>query len=312
MARKDGVKIKGVDGFSRMGCQIVGKTRVESTNLYTQLIKTKAMDEFIEEKKKEGIEYTYRDIAIAALVRVFYLRPRFNRFVVAGNFYQRKNIDVAIVMHKNLRTGEKETVVKCRFTGKETLAEIKKQLDETLHTAIYGTNDTDEFVDGILGKVPTWVLRLFMSWLRFADRWGLLSEKFMYDISPFHASMVFGDMKSVHLGPVWHHLYNFGNCGFFATMGKDEYKALVDPKTLEIRAEKVVELGISEDERFVDGLTYSHMIKTINRMMENISVLERAPEDDEIKLPHERTWTNRAEKKKIKAKIRAEKEKNKK
>jgi hypothetical protein len=189
-------------------------------------------------------------------------------------------------MHKNLKTGEKETVVKCRFTGKETLAEIKKKLDDTIHNAIFGTNATDKFTDTVGAKLPCWALRAFMAWMRFADRWGLLSEKFMFTTSPFHASIVFGDMKSVHLGPVWHHLYNFGNCGFFATMSKEKLKAHVDPKTMEIRPEKIIELGIAEDERFVDGLTYSHMIKTVERMMENLSVLETVPEEEDRKWPH--------------------------
>jgi hypothetical protein len=284
--RKDGKKIKGIDGFFRMASLVVGENRCYSTNYYTQEVTCKEMDEFIAAKRAEGIEYTYRDIVVAALVRIFYLRPALNRFVYKGTFYQRNHIDISLVMHKNLRTGEQETSIKCRFTGKETIAEIKEKFDVEIHKAIYGSNDVDAFTGGFLGKMPTWAVRLLVHSLRRFDRWGMLSDKFMFDISPFHASVVFADMKSVHLGPVWHHLYNFGNCGFICCMGKERMKAIVDPKTNAVKAEKVLELGIGEDERFIDGLTYSHAIKTIMRLVGNLTALERAPEDDEIKRPH--------------------------
>jgi len=286
MGRKDGRRIKGINGFTRIAAQMLGNTRVETTNLYTQEVITKPMDEYIAKKSKEdGVEYTYRDIAIATLVRVFYLRPHLNRFVYRGNFYQRNYIDIAIVMHKNLRTGEQETVVKCRFTGKETLREVKQILDTTIIRAMTETVETDEFVNKIGSKLPTWLLRCAMSMMRWADRWGLLSDNFMFTVSPFHTSVLFADMKSVHLGPVWHHMYNFGNCGFMACMGKEKKKAIVDVKTNTIQPTQVLELGISMDERFIDGLTYSHVIKTIERAVANLTVLERAPEEDERKWP---------------------------
>jgi hypothetical protein len=299
MARKDGKKIKGVDAFFRMASLTVAENRVNAQNFYTQELLTRPMDEYIAEKAAQGIDYTYRDIAIAALVRVFYLRPRLNRFIVKGNFYQRYHNDVSRAIQKNLRDGNQETVVKCRFKRKETLAEVKEKLDTTIYNAVNNENATDAFVGGILSKLPTWLLRLFVKFLRTADRWGWLSDKFWFTVSPFHASVLFADMKSVHLGPVWHHCYNLGNCGFMCCMGKEKLRAVVDPKTLEIRPEKVIELGITEDERFIDGLTYSHVIKTIERIMENLSVLERAPEDDEVRrpapTPYEKKMAEKAE-----------------
>jgi len=285
MGRKDGKKIKGVDGFTRMGALIINKDRTGCTNFYTQEIPTKSLDEYIAKKKTEGVDYTYRDIAIATLVRLFHIRPQLNRFVMKGNFYQRNYIDVSMVMHKDLRTGAQETGIKCRFTGKETLEQVKQKLDAEIHKAIFGSNNTDAFTGGFLGKMPTWMIRMLLGVMRWADRWGLLSDKFMFSTSPMHASIVFVDLKSVHLGPVWHHMYNFGNCGFICTMGKEKARAVVDPKTGALKAENVMELGISQDERFIDGLRYSHMIKAMTRIVENMEVLERAPEDDEIKLP---------------------------
>jgi len=282
MGRADGKKIKGMGGFDRMLALVVGKTRVESTNLFTMDIITKTMDEFIASRKKDGVEYSYRDIVIAALVRTFYLRPRLNRFVVAGNFYQRNFIDVAMTVHKDLRSGGEEAAIKCRFTGKETIQEIKASLDKEIYDAVMNNNQTDKFTSAI-NWLPTWVFRWIVRGMRVLDRYGLLTDKFMFKVSPFHSSIFFADLKSIHLDRIYHHLYNFGNCGFFCAMGKDKMKALVDERSGEIKPTKVVELGVSEDERFIDGLYYTGMIKVIHRLLDNLELLERAPEDDEVK-----------------------------
>ena len=285
--RKDGFKIKGIDGFFRMASMMVGKSRSGSANYLNYDIITRPIDEFITQKKKEGIEYTYRDIVLATIVRTFYLFPRLNRFVVAGDFYQRYFIDVALAMQKNLRTAEQETTINMRFTGKETLAEIKATMDATIHQALTGKTGTDEFTGGVIGKAPTWLLRIAMKWLYVADRFGWLSEKFIRDQSPFHCSIFFGDMKSIHIDMgILHHLYDFGTCGFHANISKEIYKNIVNQKTLESKVEKVIEFAAAEDERFVDGYTWSMAIKKMKRIMENLSVLERPPEDDEIRHPY--------------------------
>ena len=309
VGRKDGKKIKGMDGFARIQSLLVGEDRVSSVCYYTHEVSCDHMDAFIERKRAEGLEYNYRDIVLAFLTRVFYLRPRLNRFVVKGTFYQRNYIDISCAVHKNLRTGEQETMVKVRYTGKETIAEIKEKFETAVREAITGSSGTEDFSSSFVGRSPTWFLRLVMWVTRRLDRWGLLSDKFMFETSPCHASIVFADLKSVHLGPVWHHLYNFGTCGFMCCMGKEKLRAGVDPKTREIRVEKYLELGIGEDERFIDGWTYSQMVKSINRIVENLECLERAPEDDEVKrptpTPYEKKLAEKAKKKAAKKQVKA-------
>ncbi|MCL2228217.1 MAG: 2-oxo acid dehydrogenase subunit E2 [Firmicutes bacterium] len=282
--RKEGQKVKNVNGFSRVATLLVGTRRCEATNYFTKEVLCKKFDDYIELKKKEGKEYNYRDIALAVLVRIFYLRPQLNRFVVKGKIYQRHHVDVACTVHKNLRTGEKETAIKCRFHGNETLDEVKERVDSALKKAVFEENSTDKFVDSLLGRAPNFLLRFIVWTFRIRDRWGLLSDKFMFETSPMHTSIFYGDLKSIHLGATWHHLYEFGNCGFFLTMGKETWKPVVCQKTQKITAEKVVELGISIDERFIDGLTYSQMLKTIDRILEDLTVLETPA------LPEDRKW----------------------
>ena len=283
--RHDGKKLKDIDGFFRMASMFVGRTRVEATNYMYLDYSTKKMDEYIAAKKLEGLDYTYADIFLACLIRVFYLRPRLNRFIVNGHFYQRHGIVVSMALHKNLKTGEQETTCKCRFTGKETIQEIKEMWHKTIESTLSGDNATDNFTGGALGRMPTWILKIIVGTLRKLDKWGMLSGKFIDNVSPFHCSIFFANMKSVHLGPHLHHLYNFGTCGFMCALGKEEWRAGVNPETGEVFPEQYISMGVSEDERFIDGLTYANVVKTVSRMIDNLSVLERAPEDDEIRHP---------------------------
>jgi len=295
--RKDGKKIKEIDGFYRIASLLMGKTRSDSTNMMYLYIPTKKLDEFIAKKKREGLEYTYRDIFIATLVRLFHVRPRLNRFVYGGNFYQRHFVDAALPLHKNLRTGEQETTMKCRFTGKETLAEVKAVWDSQIKNSMSSDNGTDDFAR-LVERMPTWMLRIMVGMMRFFDRHGLLTRKFMENASPFHASFFFTDMKSILMDASLHHLYDFGNCGLFVCLGKEKLVPVVDQKTGEIKAERVVTLGVSEDERFMDGLYLTNMYRSALRIFGNLSVLERAPTDNEIIQPALNAyWRTKKEKK---------------
>ncbi|MCL2586956.1 MAG: hypothetical protein FWE31_01815 [Firmicutes bacterium] len=268
--RPDGKRIKEKSATARM-IPLFMRKRTEATNYFLFNMPCAKFDEFIALRDKtDGISYTYRDLAVATLVRIFAKYPKFNRFLYKDKLYQRNHIDFAMMIHKSLRHGEEEVGIKVRFSGKETLPEIKEKLDSAIKKAITTEDDFGKFMN----KMPQFVLRFLTRMLRLFDRWGWLSDKFLFENSPMHSSIFFADLKSIHVNYVFHHLYTFGNCGFFATMGKEQVKPVVDDKTGEIRAEKILELGISMDERFVDGLYYRHMIKGARRIIENLEILE--------------------------------------
>lgn len=294
--RSDGKQVKGLDGMTRL-MPLFMKTRGDATNKFILEFEAKYLDEYIAAKAAEGKNYTYRDLVVTMIVRCFKKFPKLNRFVSAGRFYQRNNIDMFMNVHKSLRTGDEEVAVKTRYTGYETLDEVKAILDAGIQKAVKG-NDSDAMAI-LLNKFPQWLLRLTVGIMRLFDRWGIWSDKFLFEISPFHASFGFTDLKSVNLDFAYHHLYDFGNCGFFAAMGKEKMVPVVDNKTGEVRPEKILHIGISEDERFIDGLYFSRVLKNIKRMSQNLTCLEAPLKEDEIN--HLKTY------KEIKAERKAKK-----
>ena len=289
--RADGKRIRQKDTVARMLPMFLNK-RTTSTNYFLYPQDADKMDEFIALKKSEGINYTYRDIMLAIMVRIFATRPKFNRFYVKDRLYQRNHIDVAMMVHKNLRQGDNEIIVKVRYNGYESIAEIKEKFDNAVKSAI-----ADESTSKSFGLMPTWFLRFSVACLKFFDRRGWLSDKLMFKQSPFHCSIVFADLKSIHVDYVFHHLYEIGNCGFFCTLGKEKMQAVVDEQTGEIVKKKVAHLGVSIDERPADGLYYSHMIKCVKRFTADLSYLEQPLQESEIFVPKDlkgKRWMRKA------------------
>jgi hypothetical protein len=278
--RPDGVEVKELDGVTKM-IPLLMRTREGSTNNITMRQLAKHFDEFIAEKRKQGIEYNYRDIVVASLVRVFCMWPKLNRFVMGGRFFQRKWIDVSMMVHKSLRTGDDETAIKCRFTGYETLPEIKEVLDAEIKKAVTSRNGTDKTTD-MLGKLPHLILKFVVNCIRTLDHFGFLPDSFMRNNSPFHTSIFITDLKSIGLDSIYHHLYNFGNCGCFVAIGKDKTVPVIDELTGEIKPDKVMDLGISLDERFHDGLYCSKSLRAWSRILSSPWCLEQPLQPYEI------------------------------
>jgi hypothetical protein len=254
--RSDGKKVRGLDGITRLMPLFV-PTRAEAVNYCMLDINIGPVDAYIEKKKAEGITYTYMDITIAILVRLFKMYPKLNRFIIGGQIWQRNDIELSMIIKKSFRPDAEETSLDTIFTGYETLEEVKKMIDKDINAALQTQNDTDDRRDG-LAKLPLWLLKLAVWGIKFGDRHGMLPNSFLKG-SPFHASFFVANLKSISLQAINHHLFEFGNCGFFLTMGKECYVPKVNPETGNVESTKIIQLGISMDERFVDGIYFSHM-----------------------------------------------------
>jgi pyruvate/2-oxoglutarate dehydrogenase complex dihydrolipoamide acyltransferase (E2) component len=281
--RSEGTKVKGLDGITRLMPLFV-PTRAEAVNYLMLDMDIGPVDAFIEKKKaEEGINYTYMDITITTLVRLFKKYPKLNRFIIAGQIWQRNVIELSMIIKKSFRPDAEETSLDTVFTGYETLKEVKKLLDDDITAALQTQNGTDGKRD-VLASLPLWLLRIVVWALKFGDRHGMLPANFLRTGSPFHASFFVTNLKSIGLQVINHHLFEFGNCGFFLALGKEYYFPKVDPVTGNIVRTKILQMGISMDERFVDGVCFSHVLKTGKRIFADPTILERPLREDEIEV----------------------------
>ena len=282
--RADGRRVKNLMVIEKAGPFFMPE-RIDGVNLYKQAIRCKPLDEFIlKERQENGVHFNYTEILIAACVRMVYERPKTNRFIVNCQIYQRNEITVSMAVKPRLTDDADEITLKFHFTGRENIYEVKKIVDDEIARNI-GKNVTTVHettkAAGVLGKMPYWMFKVAMKIIRFFDRYGLLSKS-LIDASPFHTSIFVTDLKSIKLGKVYHHLYNFGTTTMFGALGKVEYVPVSD-RDGNIRTEKIMELGLSLDERVADGLYYGNSVRLLTKYLDNPEVLKQSIAEEEVK-----------------------------
>lgn len=248
--------------------------RSDSQVFFTDDIDCTAIDAYIKEKKEQGINMTYLDVFVAAAVRLYAKRPALNRFVMGGRIFANDRIWVSMALKKSLRDNEPSTTIKIPFTGHETIFEVKEQFDRQIHDNkdADAVNSTDKLA-GALTAIPNWVMRWAFALIRVLDRSSLLPTA-VTDASPFHGGLFITYLKSLGIPGIYHHIYDLGTIGQFIAVGKERLAPVVDQKTGEIVARKIMTMMVVADERICDGLYYARSMRLFRRILENPAVLE--------------------------------------
>lgn len=114
-----------------------------------------------------------------------------------------------------------------------------------------------------------------MSLVRHLDNLGFL-PKAVNKASPFHSSIFITDIGSLGIKPVYHHLYEFGTCSVFLSLGKKERQPYF--VSGELVEKKVVGIRFVTDERICDGYYYASAIKMFKYYLKHPELLELPPE----------------------------------
>ena len=271
--RSDAVFAKDADPVLGMTSHIMSH-RYDAMVNFLHVQNCESMDEYIRKMSEQGTRYTYMHILIATLVRLYAERPSINRFVMNGRVYQRKGIYICFAAKTELNDEAPETIVKMRFTGEETLEEIRVRVNEEIaRTRSVNKSSTDKTAKA-LKAVPNFLTKFIVGLAKFLDKHGLL-PKWLIRVSPFHASCWITNMKSISTDYVYHHLYDFGTSSLFVGLGKERLEPVVNPLTEQIEVGKVLRIGVVVDERICDGFYYAKSIKLIKKYMNNPELLQQ-------------------------------------
>ena len=271
--RKDAVFAKEADPILGMTSNIMPH-RYDAMVNFLHIQNCDKLDEYIIKSSDAGVRYTYMHILIAGLVRMYAQRPKINRFVMNGRVYQRKGIYICFTVKTRLDEESPESVAKLRFTGEETLFEIKQKIDEEVaKIRNVDKSGTDKAVK-ILKAVPNFLTKFVVGLAKYLDKHGLL-PKWLINISPFHASCWVTNMKSISTDYVYHHLYDFGTSSLFIGLGKERLEPIVNPITEQLEIAKILRIGVVIDERICDGFYYAKSIKLMRTFFNDPSLLEQ-------------------------------------
>ena len=271
--RADGKRLKNTDPMYTVAAHIMSK-RVDSMNMITLDIPYEPMQNYLNAKRKEGINLSHMAILIAAYLRTVAEFPELNRFIVNSKAYARNEYAVAMVV---LKAGQADngTMSKIYFDNADTIMDVDRKINEYVQSnretpEKNGTEKIIKFLLSIPGLLR-WGVRLF----KLLDRYGLL-PKFIIDMSPFHNSLVISNLTSIRTNHIFHHCYEFGTTSVFITMGN--LREVPKRKGDEIIHERCIPLGVVMDERICSGSYFAIAFRKMKKYLKNPALLELVPE----------------------------------
>ena len=275
--RADGKRIKNADPMYTVAAYIMDK-RVDSMNMITIDIPVDPIKEYLNQKRKQGINLSHMCVVLAAYIRTLGEFPELNRFVVNRKIYQRNEIAVGMVV---LKSGQVEhgTMSKMYFNEKNTIFEvndiINKYVEENREAP--DNNSTEKLIKVLL-SVPG-ILPVGVGIFKFLDKHGLL-PKSIIDASPFHMSLGITNLASIRTNHIYHHCYEFGTTSVFMAMGNT--REVPKRKGDEIVFEKCMPIGVTMDERIASGSYFAIAFRRMRHYLRNPELLETPPTDSNV------------------------------
>jgi hypothetical protein len=271
--RADGRRIKTLDPMFAIVPHIMPK-RYDAQVMFDTEINYSKLRTYMNAKRKEGKSISFMALMTAAYMRALTQYPELNRFVVNKKIYARKEFCVSFVTLKegNLPEDKLETVVKIHFDFNDTLFDVASKLEDKIKDN--RKQQTENFTDKLAKlfmRIPM-LTRTAVNFIKAADKMGILPRAFI-DGLPFHSSMFITNLASIYLGPVFHHIYDFGTTSMFVSIGMVK-------NTINLRGEKeqVIPLGVVADERICAGVTFSKAFGLIKKYLSDPAILETPPE----------------------------------
>lgn len=271
--RADGKRIKNADPMYTVAAHIMNK-RVDSMNMITIDIPYDNIQNYLNEKRKQGVTLSHMSVLVAAYLRTMAEFPELNRFVVNSKIYARNECAIAMVVLKAGQT-DNGTMSKMYFKKTDTVFDVHNTIEEYVNSNRENPekNGTEKIIKFLL-SLPG-LLRWGVRFLKLLDRYGLL-PKFVIDMSPFHNSLVISNLISIRTNHIYHHCYEFGTTSVFITMGN--LREVPKRKGGEIVFERSIPLGVVMDERIASGSYFAMAFRKMRKYLANPELLEVAPE----------------------------------
>lgn len=271
--RADGRRLKNTDPMYTVAAHIMSR-RVDSMNMITIDIPYDPIQDYLNDKRKQGVTLSHMDVLVAAYMRTMAEFPELNRFIVNSKAYARKEYAIAMVVLKSGRA-DNGTMSKMYFNIEDTIFDVHNTIEKYVNSnrETPEKNGTEKIIKFLL-SVPglaRWGVRLF----KLLDRYGLL-PKFIIDMSPFHNSLVISNLISIRTNHIYHHCYEFGTTSVFITMGN--LREVPKRKAGEIVFERSIPLGVVMDERICSGAYFAMAFRKLKKYLKDPTLLEVKPE----------------------------------
>lgn len=274
--RKEGRLLRSLPAFAKF-VPFIMPTRNDACNQYEESFEVSDVDRRLRKLRVDG----YKGIGILHFIIAAYIRgvsmlPGMNRFVVGRRIYARDNIEVVMTVKRSLAIDATETTIKVVFEPTDTIFDVYRKMSEKIDEikTVEGNNNTEDVAEAIC-KAPRFLLRFALTILRIMDYFGWLPQSLL-DASPFHGSMIITDLGSLRIGPIYHHIYNFGTLPVFISFGAKRHAYELD-RHGNMVDRKYVDCKFVMDERTVDGHYYAQFLQAFRYICQHPEIVETPP-----------------------------------
>lgn len=274
--RKEGRLLRSLPAFAKF-VPFIMPTRNDACNQYEESFEVSDVDRRLRRLRVDG----YKGIGILHFIIAAYIRgvsmlPGMNRFVVGRRIYARDNIEVVMTVKRSLAIDATETTIKVVFEPTDTIFDVYRKMNEKIDEikTVEGNNNTEDVAEAMC-KAPRFLLRFALTILRIMDYFGWLPQSLL-DASPFHGSMIITDLGSLRIGPIYHHIYNFGTLPVFISFGAKRHAYELD-RHGNMVDRKYVDCKFVMDERTVDGHYYAQFLQAFRYICQHPEIVETPP-----------------------------------
>lgn len=274
--RKEGRLLRSLPAFAKF-VPFIMPTRNDACNQYEESFEVSDVDRRLRKLRVDGNKgIGILHFIIAAYIRGVSMLPGMNRFVVGRRIYARDNIEVVMTVKRSLAIDATETTIKVVFEPTDTIFDVYRKMNEKIDEikTVEGNNNTEDVAEAMC-KAPRFLLRFALTILRIMDYFGWLPQSLL-DASPFHGSMIITDLGSLRIGPVYHHIYNFGTLPVFISFGAKRHAYELD-RHGNMVDRKYVDCKFAMDERTVDGHYYAQFLQAFRYICQHPEIVETPP-----------------------------------
>ncbi len=272
MNRRDGIKVKDLDGMHSLMLEIMPKRCDADVYISAKLDVTNLVDYVNKLKNKEEYEHlTYFHTFCIAIGKLIYNRPLLNRFIINKTYYDRKYISLGFVAKKEFTDHSEEVFTSIRINKYDNLKTISdKTSGKVINLRNNKTNNTDDLIDKV-GHMPKFIRYIIMKIFKFMDNHDLLPESLTENLI-YYQSALLSNLGSINCDSIYHHLTDFGTNEALITFGRIKDEPIVIDGKVETR--KTLDIGITIDERIADGFYFAKSLKLLEYIFENPKTLE--------------------------------------
>lgn len=275
--RYDGYRVRHLDPLFEIIPSIM-RTRTDAQVYFDYKLDITELEKFVRERRRSDMpDLRTLHVIMAALIRILSQMPRLNRFVTGKKVFARNCYSISIACKRAMSISVEETTITIEFEPEDTLYDVIEKVESAIRNDVLTENDngTDK-VAKTIGAIPTCIKSGFVKCIRGLDQLGFM-PKAIHRASPFHASMFVTDLGSCGIGPIYHHLYEFGTCSQFVAIGKKETEYYIDYDG-STKSRRTIGMKIVGDERICDGYYYATAMKMLVRLIRRPEKLLAPPE----------------------------------